>query len=305
MSWVSVPITGGLKTLRSVTGSNDLTVDVVEIYDLVTDRWTAGPPIPTRRGYIGAALVDDRIYVVGGKRIRTAEEKEATGDDRHFVTHDNLEALDLRTQTWSCLAPLPSPRAAVAATGCRGRIYSIAGVHMDRGGDPFNCVDVFDTARGRWERAAPFPVSVWGPAAVTVDDRVYGMGGAGGGVYRGELFVFDPDEDRWAALAPMPTGRSDLSAVVLGRRIYALGGRVEAGRGNEEWGCLDAVEVYDVDADSWTTEAPMPQKSAWQAATVAEGRIFVMGGARAKTADSTSRWESAEYLDGVHELILD
>ena len=189
--------------------------------------------------------------------------------------------------TWIRRAPMPTPRHDFQIIGVGSRIYAVTGSND-------LTVDVVEICDG-----------VWGPAAVTVDDRIYAMGRAGDGVYRSELFVFDPDGDRWEALGPMPAGRSDLSAVVLGRRIYALGGRVEDGRGGEAWGCLDAVEVYDVDTDTWTTETPVPQKTAWQAATVAEGRIFVMGGGRAKTADSTSQWKSAEYRDDVHELVLD
>jgi hypothetical protein len=49
----------------------------------------------------------------------------------------------------------------------------------------------------------------------------------------------------------------------------------------------------------------MPMKSAWLASTVAQGHIFAMGGARAKTEDSKSQWTSAEYLDDVYEFAMD
>ena len=40
---------------------------MVEIYDVATDTWRQGPPIPTQRGWFGAALHDGRIYACGGK----------------------------------------------------------------------------------------------------------------------------------------------------------------------------------------------------------------------------------------------
>ena len=288
--------------IYALTGSNDLTVDSVEIYDTVTDGWSQGPPIPTARGYIGAAMLDERIYVLGGKRIRSPAEKEASGDDKHFITHGDFEALDLRTQTWTRLASLPSPRAGLTAAACRGRIYAIAGVHMDRGGEPFDQVWVFDPPSGRWESGPPLPMAVWGPAAATVDDVIYVAGGGAAGRLCDDLYALDPQSERWTPLAPMPTPRSDLSLVARDHRIYAIGGRAES-IAEEAWGITGCVEVYDIDSDTWSTEASLPMRSAWLATAVARGRLFAMGGACAKTAESTSRWTSAEFLDDVYELI--
>lgn len=58
-------------------------------------HWTQGPPIPTKRGWLGAARIGRRIYVAGGKTLRTSAEKKAYGHDYHFTSRDNLEMLDL------------------------------------------------------------------------------------------------------------------------------------------------------------------------------------------------------------------
>ena len=77
-------------TIYAISGADDLTVEVVEIYDVVSDTWTQGPPIPTKRGWLGAARIDRRIYVAGGKTIRTPKEKKAYGHDYHFTSRDKL-----------------------------------------------------------------------------------------------------------------------------------------------------------------------------------------------------------------------
>jgi hypothetical protein len=81
--------------IYAISGADDLTLDVVEIYDVATDTWSAGPPIPTARGWIGAALLDGVIYVGCGKTIRTPEDKKRSGDDQHFTPRDAL-----RRSTW-------------------------------------------------------------------------------------------------------------------------------------------------------------------------------------------------------------
>ncbi len=284
------------------TGSNDLTLDTVDIYDAETDSWRPGPPIPTCRGYIGAALLDERIYVLGGKQIRTAEEKRESGDDTHFKTRGEFEALDLTGQSWSCLPPLPSPRAGLTATACRGRVYAIAGVHMSKGGEPFDEVWSFDPALGRWEPGPPLPMAVWGPAAATVGDVIYVAGGGDGG-FRDDLLALDPAADHeWKRLAPLPTPRSDLSLAAVGGQIYAVGGKTCPSE-EERWGCTGCVEIYDVDSDSWSPGPTLPMKSAWLATAVIGERLFALGGARQKRPDSTSRWTSAEFLDDVYELV--
>ena len=61
-------------TIYAISGTDDLTVEVVEIYDVASDTWTQGPPIPTKRGWLGAARIDRRIYVAGSAaKIRTTQ----------------------------------------------------------------------------------------------------------------------------------------------------------------------------------------------------------------------------------------
>ena len=115
--------------IYAISGADDLTLDVVEIYDGERDSWSAGPPIPTARGWIGAALLDAKIYVGCGKTIHTPEEKKRSGNDFHFTPRDALEALDLKTQTWSVLAPAPSgPRAGVTLAACKAKSISSAAI---------------------------------------------------------------------------------------------------------------------------------------------------------------------------------
>ena len=166
-------------TIYAISGADDLTVDAVEIYDVASDTWTQGPPIPTKRGWLGAARIGRRIYVAGGKTIRTPEEKKAYGHDYHFTSRDNLEMLNLDTQTWSALAPMPGgPRAGLAVTACQDQIWAIGGNTMLRE-DPgiLDRVEVYDIATDTWTPGPALPRPTQGPTVATHNGRIYLTGG--------------------------------------------------------------------------------------------------------------------------------
>ena len=81
--------------------------------------------------------------------------------------------------------------------------------------------------------------------------------------------------------------------LAVGRRIYTFGGW-----GGDDGPYHDKVQVYDVDADSWSRETPMPDRKAWMASALVDGRIFVMGGAYKLTDAPGYRW-----IEDLHELV--
>ena len=87
---VSITVDG---EIYAISGAGAETVHVVEIYDVATDTWRQGPPIPTQRGWFGAALHDGRIYACGGKRVRPEQERKDSGDDYVFEIRDSVEVL--------------------------------------------------------------------------------------------------------------------------------------------------------------------------------------------------------------------
>ena len=117
--------------IYAISGGGDLTSEVVEIYDVETDTWSQGPPIPTKRGWFGAVVLNQKIYTIAGKTIRSDEEKARTGDPVNYDIRDSVEVLDLASQTWTSLKSIAAPRAGLAATLCNGKIYAIGGNAMN------------------------------------------------------------------------------------------------------------------------------------------------------------------------------
>ncbi len=90
----------------------------------------------------------------------------------------------------------------------------------------------------------------------------------------------------WAELAPMNLARSYFGAVVLDGKIYAIGGCDQVATGGSEimpassytGGVIGTNEVYDPNANNWTSEAPMPTPREGFAIAVYQGEIYCIGG---------------------------
>lgn len=93
----------------AIGGWHEVDLATVDIYDIATDTWSAGPPMRTPRNALSAALLADGVHVVGGEDLTT------------LTTLDVHEVLDPTLTTWSCRAGLPLARQAVASAVVDGR----------------------------------------------------------------------------------------------------------------------------------------------------------------------------------------
>ena len=165
----------------------------------------------------------------------------------------------------------------------------------------FETVDVYDPQTGQWEAGPEFPYGVQGPNAITAADRINVFGGLRRDVPREESYlpgahVLDPKVGKWETLAPMFTRRESMGITLTpDGRIFTCGGHHNLSEDPLEH-YADVTEIYDIEADSWTSEAPLPERKAWlDAATVGDG-IFAMGGAN-KLPGPGLKW-----IDDMHEF---
>ena len=266
-------------TIYAISGANDLTVDTVEVYDVATDQWAAGPPIPTRRGWLGADRIGEKIYVAGGKTYRPPEERPAYGNDYHFTSRDCLEVLDLASQTWSVRTPMPGgPRAGLGVAACRGKLWAVGGNTMLFEDQRIVArVEVYDPESDAWEPGPALPRATQGPTVASHAGLIYLTGGISDAdpqqPCRHETYVLDPDVGRWEPLAPVPTARESSGVTVHGGLIYTFAGK--------DWQGIKSTanEVYDVAADRWSVETPIPVGRCWLDACTVGDRLFAMGGA--------------------------
>ncbi len=281
-----IPVAG---RIYAIAGAGDLTTDVVEVFDPKKNQWAwPAARIPAKRGWFGAAFLGGKIYCVGGKRVRTAQEKKRSGKDDHYQYLASLNIYNPRKNRWTTGKPLRDSDAGLKAAALGGRLYVLGGNHhRDR-------VEVYNPKRKRWSPGPALPEGRMAPGLEAVGGKLYVFGGYGAGGEKAEVFIFNPAKGQWTKGAPMPTPRRDLATAVLDGRIWCMGGV------NGKDGYLSKVEVYDPKTNHWTTAGSLPKGKAWSGACMVDGRIYLGGGARAGKGGKGYDW-----LDDMHVFLPD
>jgi N-acetylneuraminic acid mutarotase len=226
--------------------------------------WTQKADMPTPRQGHSAAVVNGKIYVIGG-----------IGSETSFLNAQPIPAVeeyDPTTDTWTDKSDMPVPRGYLEGSHpvVDGKIYIIGG------GDPALArVDVYDPVTDTWTRAADMPTKRLILAKVAFEGKIYAFGGLAGlgwtdyGLNTTE--VYDPQTDTWTPVAPMPQGVWQCSADVVDGKIYVIGGAYNIN-------ALQVLQIYDPKTDTWTNATPMPVNTRGHATSVVCGKIYAIGG---------------------------
>jgi hypothetical protein len=127
---------------------------------------------------------------------------------------------------------------------------------------------------GAWEERSPVPYNAGGIFAASDGTFVYAGGGAdlAKNIFHKDLLKYDPVNDSWTPLAPSPDYHYHSQAVYFDHRIYNIGGY------DENLEVTNTTRIYDIQTDTWTTGAPMPQPLAQMATILWNGIIYIAGG---------------------------
>ena len=153
---------------------------------------------------------------------------------------------------WTMKAPLPAPRAEVAAVAFDGKLHALGGSVSGTAG-PYH--DEYDPATNSWRARAPLPEGRDHLGVAVAADKIFAFGGFVGSVHKGAgtgAFEYDPKADTWRVLPPMKGPRGSVGAATVDGKIHVIGGRG-----------LDGVvvathEVFDPQSGQWSEAAPLP-----------------------------------------------
>jgi N-acetylneuraminic acid mutarotase len=177
-----------------------------------------------------------------------------------------------------------------------GKIYVLGGSAtsaannlLPRWLDSLDTVEIYDPAVNTWSTGPAMLSLKSGLAGLSLNGKIYALGGLVGSIRLNTVEIFDPKANTWTEGTAMPTARGDLAADTVNGKIYAIGGD----------GTRNTVEIYDAGTNVWITGASVA--TGWYdfAASDANGLVYVVGG-----TDPSGALSSVEQYEPVVTLYV-
>jgi len=305
--------------------ADDQSLSSVEVLDTADHTWETLPSmIVPRGGSFATAVIDNRLFVVGGQCSATDDDGGSLASAEVFdpslgiwsslppmmtARHnfacaavggrlyviggdDGTEALAAAevfipgSDTWEWCPPMPTPRFYAQSAVIGEKIYVVGG---DDGTTAFSCLEAFDTSTNTWETLADMATPRFGFQVTVCDGKLFAIGGFDGSEALASTEVFDPAIGIWQELLPMWSVRSRSAAAVLDSKVYALGGYL-----SDEQRAEASGETYDADIGAWIPLPAMHNSRFDSSSLAVNGKVYMFGG---DICDGDGATATAEYFD--------
>jgi Kelch motif len=163
-----------------VNGHWDGNVAWLDAYDLRSGKWQILPDAPRVRDHFQAAVVNDKIYAVGGRKTSAATK------ETFKLTTPEVDIYSITTGQWTTLPPegnIPTPRAGSMTVALGNAVIVVGGESMTQK-NAHSEVEALDTNAGKWNKWPPLQQGRHGSGVATFNDLLIiacGSGGRGGG----------------------------------------------------------------------------------------------------------------------------
>jgi N-acetylneuraminic acid mutarotase len=235
------------------------------VYALSDGNWEPLPPLNYKRAAAAAAVVGDKIVVVGGQA------------DGKLVPQ--TEVYD--GEGWTVVADIPTPREHLGAASDGRYLYAAGG--NDLASDTKSAAfERYDPETNEWTPLDDMPEALKGVGAGFAGGRIVAVGGEDLTAVSDAVYGYDIRGREWSPLPRLPNPRHGVALTEVGDSLYAIGGATAPGHA----GPTDAVDLLDL---SGGAAAPVPEHDAWRtvgdalsdvqyAATAVDDRIWLFGG---------------------------
>ncbi len=219
---VAVTFDGMIYVFGGAESRGGKVLDAVEVFNPEAGErgaWKKLAKLPKGLAATSAAVVGDKIYVIGG--WDRGPQKEVYGTIFEYDPEEN---------TFDQKRDMPTPRGGLGAAAVQGKIYAIGGWNLE---EVLNVVEVYDPATDTWEAKKPMPIQKALFGITTLSGRIFTIGGlstfsdGSNDEVLKRVDVYNPALDEWVIdeAVPLPRGRAGVPATVAGGKIYVPGGR--------------------------------------------------------------------------------
>jgi len=209
------------------------------MYDPNVDIWNSSiPSMQSERIGLGVAVLDKRIYAIGGVnreegRLRSAEVLDLTVEG---------------TQEWKYIASMNTTRWGPGVAVLNGRIFAVGG--EDHSGFRLSSVETYDPERNVWSYVADLSVPRRGAGVGVLNGILYCVGGDTRKGSTKTVEKYCEDTNTWSQVAEMNHSRQLPGVFTHEGRLYVVGGY-------DGHSFLSSMEMYDPVTNTWTLVADM------------------------------------------------
>lgn len=240
-------------------------------------QWEPVAPLLQKNFDFGTAVLDGKIYVVGGHRTYG-----------NYLSE--VEVYDSSLDQWSWVPSMHQQRSYPGVVSYNGEVWAINGNCC--GGPRINSIEIYNREENKWfwstERGIPFlgVDSTNRNEVVTLGGKVYVVGGEN---LDDRVLVWDGIGPNWQEVARLPlplTGGH--SVTVANGKIYTSGG-----------GYLEDTNrtfVYDPNLNTWDEGPPINIKRHWHTMVTIGNKVVIAGG-RSCVGYNCTYLDSVEILD--------
>jgi N-acetylneuraminic acid mutarotase len=213
--------------------------------DIAENSWTAKAPMHEARAFLGVAVVNGKIYAIGGDNGGYMGNVMTPWLHTNEVVSIN-EEYDPANDTWVFKKPMPTARAGFATAVWENKIYCIGGWLNDYSNTNVN--EAYDPVTDTWTNNEPIPTSNTYFTAATVDDRIYVLPLLSTNAFE----AYNPKSDSWVSKTPPPYEISGFTSAVVGNKLYFEGAEMTNGT------FKGSIQIYDTMTDSWSMVPTFP-----------------------------------------------
>jgi hypothetical protein len=259
--------------------------------------WLRGPSLPQPRQDAAAAVLDGRIYVIGG--FGPNSESTSTnfvleppaGTDMSPAPDQPIPPI-VPLGAWTQARPIPEAVDHAAAASLDGYLY-VAGGSIEK--MVTNKFWRYDPIEDDWVSLPPLPTPRYGAVMQAVNGKLYLIGGAAShGDDETSIEIYDPSTRSWSVIEnELPAERYAPASAMFGDEIAVVGGR---GRAEQNFTSCD---LYDPKHDKWTACSSMNLARSGFGLACVDRHLFAIGGVNIMTGTTTQTTEiSGANLSG-------
>lgn len=246
-----------------------------DIFDPATKTWQQIQDLPSAISHMNTVLDGHTVWFAGGFK---------DGYKGHTIAE--VWKYDIKNDRYTAAPLLPEERGGGGLALVDRKLHYFGGVKSDRDTDAADhwILDLDHWSGGgstNWTSAAPMPVARNQFSTVTLDGKIYAIGGQfhhdSGQHDQPRVDIYDANTDSWSRGADLPKGHShsEGGTFVYERQIFLVGGHTTPKGGRKS---IDADILSLASEGNWNIVGKLPMPLSSPAAAIINGKLYVAGG---------------------------